>query len=88
MRGRSEQGGRGPWRKNIEAGYGGQQEKGGRSAEMSVQSARSIYRKNLKDLVAGCHSFLFIFIFYTYIHSITFIQYIYPSSFAEASLDL
>jgi hypothetical protein len=33
--------------------------------------------------------FLFIFIFYnihTYIHTITFIQYIYPSPFAEASL--
>ncbi len=36
--------------------------------------------------------FLFIFIFFynihTYIHSITFIQYIYPSPFAGASLHL
>jgi hypothetical protein len=42
-----------------------------------------------KGLVAGCHSFCLLFIFYnihTYIHSITFIQYIYPSPFAEASL--
>jgi hypothetical protein len=39
--------------------------------------------------VAGCHSFCLFFIFYnihTFIHSITFIQYIYPSPFAEASL--
>ncbi len=43
----------------------------------------------LKVLVAGCHSFCLFFIFYnthTYIHSITFIQHIYPSSFAGASL--
>ncbi len=36
-----------------------------------------------------CHSFCLFFIFYnihTYIHTITFIQYIYPSPFAEASL--
>ncbi len=42
-----------------------------------------------KGLVAWCHSFCLFFIFYnihTYIHTITFIQYIYPSPFAEASL--
>ncbi len=42
-----------------------------------------------KGLVAGCHSFCLFFIFYnihTFIHSITFIQYIYPSPFVEASL--
>jgi hypothetical protein len=42
----------------------------------------------MKVLVAGCHSLLFIFrIFYnihTFIYSITFTQYIYPSPFAEA----
>jgi hypothetical protein len=43
------------------------------------------------SLVAGCHSFCLFFIFHnihTFIHSITvtFIQYIYPSLFAEASL--
>ncbi len=44
-----------------------------------------------KGLVARCHSFCLFFIFYnihTYIHPITFIQYIYPSPFAEASLHL
>jgi hypothetical protein len=44
---------------------------------------------NCKGLVAGCHSFCLFFIFYnihTFIHSITFIQYIYPSPFAEVSL--
>jgi hypothetical protein len=44
---------------------------------------------NSKGLVAGCHSFCLFFIFYnihTFIHSITYIQYIYPSPFAEASL--
>jgi hypothetical protein len=43
-----------------------------------------------KGLVAGCHSFCLFFIFYnihTFIQShSTFIQYIYPSSVAEASL--
>ncbi len=43
-----------------------------------------------EGLVAGCHSFCLFFIFFynlhTYIHSITFIQYIYPSTFAGASL--
>ncbi len=42
-----------------------------------------------KCLVAWCHSFCLFFIFYnilTYIHTITFIQDIYPSPFAEASL--
>ena len=43
-----------------------------------------------KGLVAGCHSFLFIFQIlshtYIHIHSIIFVQYIYPSAFAEASL--
>jgi hypothetical protein len=38
-----------------------------------------------KGLVTGCHSFCLFFIFYN-IHSITFIQYIYPSPFADASL--
>ncbi len=39
--------------------------------------------------MAWCHSFCLFFIFYnihTYIHRITFLQYIYPSPFAEASL--
>ncbi len=42
-----------------------------------------------KRLVAWCHSFCLFFIFYnihTYIHTITFIPYIYPSAFTEASL--
>jgi hypothetical protein len=45
-----------------------------------------------KGLVAGCHSFCLFFIFFynihTFIHSITFIQNIYPSPFAGASLHL
>ncbi len=39
--------------------------------------------------MAWCHSFCLFFIFYnihTYNHTITFIQYIYPSPFTEASL--
>jgi hypothetical protein len=43
----------------------------------------------IKGLVAACHSFCLFFIFYNihiFVHSITFIQYIYPSPFAEASL--
>ncbi len=46
-------------------------------------------RSFFKGLVAGCHSFCLFFIFYiTYIHSITLIQYICPSPFAEASLHI
>ncbi len=49
--------------------------------------------KFFSGLVAGCHPFCLFFIvfFYnihTYIYSITFIQYIYPSPFAGASLHL
>ncbi len=46
-------------------------------------------RKFLNGLVAGCDSFCLFFKFYNihrYVHSITFIQYIYPSAFAGASL--
>ena len=42
-------------------------------------------RKFLNGLVAGCDSFCLFFKFYNihrYVHSITFIQYIYPSAFA------
>jgi hypothetical protein len=40
-----------------------------------------------KGLVAGCHSFLFIMIFYN-IHKFIRSQYIHPSPFAEASLHI
>jgi hypothetical protein len=41
--------------------------------------------ESFKGLVAWYHSLCF---FYTYIYSITFIQYIHPSSFAELPLHL
>ncbi len=71
----------------------------GMSSVLADQKRPRIW--NVKHLVPKCHSFflwfggtmpLFLFIFcilrYTYIHLITFIQYNYPSPFAEVSLHI
>ena len=64
--------------------YAHQGASGSQSWSRIPNSVPILYSPTFKGLVAGCHSFLYVLSFYIQcIHSITVIQYIHPSPFAE-----